>query len=235
MCRISAAPIPNSGQKSQKPNPVSTQTNVRIAPTTHDSAACTDSARHCRGPLHRPPDRVLDGDRDREPEPDPDRPEITDTGREPDHDHQEDDEARDAQLRRLNGAPIDLALRLVHEFMSPCKQPSRSTRPVDRSRALASVLGLSPPLASLPARCARTAQSKYRPGEAVIWTDGACCGNPGPGGWAAIVIPEEGAEPIELSGGEKLTTNNRMELSAALEGLEPARRQQGRRSSPTAS
>ena len=50
MCRISAAPIPNSGQKSQKPNPVSTQMNVRIAPTTHDSAACTDSARHWRGP-----------------------------------------------------------------------------------------------------------------------------------------------------------------------------------------
>ena len=60
---------------------------------------------------------------------------------------------------------------------------------------------------------------EVRPGEAVIWTDGACSGNPGPGGWAAIVIPEEGADPVELSGGEKLTTNNRMELSAALEGL----------------
>jgi ribonuclease HI len=58
-----------------------------------------------------------------------------------------------------------------------------------------------------------------RPDEAVIWTDGACSGNPGPGGWAAIVIPHEDAEPIELSGGEKHTTNNRMELSAALEGL----------------
>ena len=58
-----------------------------------------------------------------------------------------------------------------------------------------------------------------RPDEAVIWTDGACSGNPGPGGWAAIVIPHEGAEPVELSGGEKHTTNNRMELSAALEGL----------------
>src|SRR5436305_1712022 len=58
-----------------------------------------------------------------------------------------------------------------------------------------------------------------RPGEAVIWTDGACSGNPGPGGWAAIVIPSEGAEPVELSGGERVTTNNRMELTAALEGL----------------
>src|SRR3954451_23729132 len=60
---------------------------------------------------------------------------------------------------------------------------------------------------------------EVQPGEAVIWTDGACSGNPGPGGWAAIVIGEEGADPVELSGGEKHTTNNRMELSAALEGL----------------
>jgi ribonuclease HI len=58
-----------------------------------------------------------------------------------------------------------------------------------------------------------------RPGEAVIWTDGACSGNPGPGGWAAIVIPAAGGDPVELSGGERQTTNNRMELTAALEGL----------------
>ena len=57
------------------------------------------------------------------------------------------------------------------------------------------------------------------PGEAVIWTDGACSGNPGPGGWAAIVIGAGGGDPVELSGGERLTTNNRMELTAALEGL----------------
>jgi ribonuclease HI len=58
-----------------------------------------------------------------------------------------------------------------------------------------------------------------RPGEALVWTDGACSGNPGPGGWAAIVIPPDGGEPIELSGGHPDTTNNRMELSAALHGL----------------
>jgi ribonuclease HI len=56
-------------------------------------------------------------------------------------------------------------------------------------------------------------------GEALVWTDGACSGNPGPGGWAAIVIPPGGGEPVELSGGEPATTNNRMELTAALEGL----------------
>ena len=50
-----------------------------------------------------------------------------------------------------------------------------------------------------------------------IYTDGACSGNPGPGGWAAILI-EDGRE-IELSGGEPLTTNNRMELMGPIQGL----------------
>ena len=58
-----------------------------------------------------------------------------------------------------------------------------------------------------------------RPGEHLVWTDGACRGNPGPGGWAAIVIGPDGGDPVELSGGERQTTNNRMELTAALEGL----------------
>ncbi|NNM78146.1 ribonuclease HI [Sphingomonas sp. ID1715] len=50
-----------------------------------------------------------------------------------------------------------------------------------------------------------------------IATDGACKGNPGPGGWGAII--RYGAREKELSGGEPLTTNNRMELTAALEAL----------------
>jgi ribonuclease HI len=58
-----------------------------------------------------------------------------------------------------------------------------------------------------------------RVGEALVWTDGACSGNPGPGGWAAILVGPESAEPVELSGGEPYTTNNRMEYTAALEGL----------------
>lgn len=56
-------------------------------------------------------------------------------------------------------------------------------------------------------------------GEYLVWTDGACSGNPGPGGWAAIVVPPDGGPHVELSGGERATTNNRMELKAALEGL----------------
>src|SRR5687768_6130209 len=58
-----------------------------------------------------------------------------------------------------------------------------------------------------------------RPGEALVWTDGACSGNPGPGGWAAIVVAPDQLLPVELSGGEPHTTNNRMEYTAALEGL----------------
>ena len=50
-----------------------------------------------------------------------------------------------------------------------------------------------------------------------IWTDGACSGNPGPGGWG--VLMRHGANQKELSGGEPDTTNNRMELRAAIEAL----------------
>ena len=51
-----------------------------------------------------------------------------------------------------------------------------------------------------------------------IWTDGSCSGNPGPGGWAAIL--RFAARERELSGQESHTTNNRMELMAAIRGLE---------------
>ena len=51
-----------------------------------------------------------------------------------------------------------------------------------------------------------------------VFTDGACTGNPGPGGWAAIL--RAGSHERELSGGEKATTNNRMELMAAISALE---------------
>lgn len=51
-----------------------------------------------------------------------------------------------------------------------------------------------------------------------IFTDGACSGNPGPGGWAAIL--RSGHHEKEISGAEPLTTNNRMEITAALKALE---------------
>lgn len=55
-----------------------------------------------------------------------------------------------------------------------------------------------------------------------IFTDGACKGNPGPGGWGALI--RSGANEKELSGGEPLTTNNRMELMAAIEALNALKR-----------
>ncbi|MCO8144659.1 ribonuclease HI [Rhodovulum tesquicola] len=55
------------------------------------------------------------------------------------------------------------------------------------------------------------------------YTDGACSGNPGPGGWGVLLQAKEGAQVVrerELSGGEAATTNNRMELLAAINALE---------------
>ncbi|MEM8743167.1 MAG: ribonuclease HI [Pseudomonadota bacterium] len=51
----------------------------------------------------------------------------------------------------------------------------------------------------------------------VIYTDGACSGNPGPGGWGALLV--HGDREKELKGGDSATTNNRMELTAAIEAL----------------
>lgn len=56
-------------------------------------------------------------------------------------------------------------------------------------------------------------------GKLKIYTDGGCTGNPGPGGWAAVIL-EEGKDAREMSGGDEATTNNRMELTAVISALE---------------
>lgn len=61
--------------------------------------------------------------------------------------------------------------------------------------------------------------------EIIIYTDGGCSGNPGPGGWGIVVIADGIAK--QLSGGEKLTTNNRMELTAAITALQVIRNTPG--------
>ena len=61
-----------------------------------------------------------------------------------------------------------------------------------------------------------------RAGRVQVWTDGSCSGNPGPGGWAAILLLGEHRK--ELYGGEPDTTNNRMELMAAIMALEALKR-----------
>ncbi len=55
-----------------------------------------------------------------------------------------------------------------------------------------------------------------------IWTDGACKGNPGPGGWGAVL--ESGGHRKELCGGDPMTTNNRMELMAVIMALQSLKR-----------
>lgn len=56
----------------------------------------------------------------------------------------------------------------------------------------------------------------------VIYTDGACSGNPGPGGWGSVLLYN--GHRRELSGGEKATTNNRMEMTAVIEALDALKR-----------
>lgn len=60
--------------------------------------------------------------------------------------------------------------------------------------------------------------------EVQLFTDGACSGNPGPGGWAFILRHPVSGKEIERSGGEANTTNNRMELTAVVEGLSALKR-----------
>jgi ribonuclease HI len=62
---------------------------------------------------------------------------------------------------------------------------------------------------------------KARP-KVTVWTDGACSGNPGPGGWGAVLIAD--GHEKDLAGGEAMTTNNRMELMAAISALQALRR-----------
>jgi ribonuclease HI len=60
--------------------------------------------------------------------------------------------------------------------------------------------------------------------EVVLYSDGACSGNPGPGGWAFILIHTPSGKRLEQSGAEKWTTNNKMELRAVIEGLRRLKR-----------
>ncbi|HTU24478.1 MAG TPA: ribonuclease HI [Pirellulales bacterium] len=73
---------------------------------------------------------------------------------------------------------------------------------------------------------AKSASAKSAAGlpEVVLFTDGACSGNPGPGGWAFILRHPKSEKEIERAGGEPQTTNNRMELTAVVQGLEALNR-----------
>lgn len=60
--------------------------------------------------------------------------------------------------------------------------------------------------------------------ETILYTDGACSGNPGPGGWAFVLFHVPSGKRMEASGGEAATTNNRMELQAVVAGLSALKR-----------
>jgi ribonuclease HI len=60
--------------------------------------------------------------------------------------------------------------------------------------------------------------------EVQLFTDGACSGNPGPGGWAFLLRHPASGKEMERSGGQRETTNNRMELTAVIRGLEALKR-----------
>jgi ribonuclease HI len=64
-----------------------------------------------------------------------------------------------------------------------------------------------------------------------IYTDGACSGNPGPGGWGVLILREDG-QRLELGDRDRQTTNNRMEMQAAIAGLTHLRREQGQDAGP---
>jgi ribonuclease HI len=64
---------------------------------------------------------------------------------------------------------------------------------------------------------------EYALNKVVIYTDGACKGNPGPGGWGVLMRSADGSEK-ELSGGERETTNNRMEMMAVIQALSALKR-----------
>jgi len=78
-----------------------------------------------------------------------------------------------------------------------------------------------PAAAQAPQR-ERPRPSRAMPATVEIWTDGACKGNPGPGGWGAWL--RSGTREKELFGGERETTNNRMELTAVIEALASLKR-----------
>ncbi len=73
-----------------------------------------------------------------------------------------------------------------------------------------------------PATPSTPAAATIRKPHVIVYTDGACKGNPGPGGWGAWLAT--GEHEKELCGGEKLTTNNRMELTAVIEALASLKR-----------
>jgi len=119
-------------------------------------------------------------------------------------------------------APAPASLDLFGSPVAPAPKPARASTPRAPAPAAAPVLKPFSPYEAAAAAAATASTSAKAPAEREggwkIWSDGACSGNPGPGGWGTIVEGPEGRQ--ELSGGWRRTTNNRMEMMGAIVGLE---------------
>lgn len=128
----------------------------------------------------------------------------------------------------LNTSTRPITLRdtdwdLLARHCSPAGGPPRAEG-LDYSGALSRLLrGLSDAPAVSPQRPLASPLGVGLGDRLVAHTDGACSGNPGPGGWAAIIVvsrPDGTEQEVEVSGGAAHTTNNQMELTAAISALE---------------
>lgn len=111
----------------------------------------------------------------------------------------------------LFGSPAPAARRRGPSAAAPAPASAPSFTPFSPYAAAAAATSPAAETEPAPSRGAREAAWH-------VWSDGACSGNPGPGGWGTLVQGPEGRQ--ELSGGWKRTTNNRMELMGAISGLE---------------
>ena len=136
-----------------------------------------------------------------------------------------------ARFRRVRQGAVRVSARRARPGSR--REPQAMTEDPDRRPAH----GIAPRNACLPDDHEATSdQPAAGPAEVQLFADGACSGNPGPGGWAFILRHPASGKELERSGGERETTNNRMELMAVIRGLEALKRPHRASSwSPTAS
>jgi ribonuclease HI len=120
-------------------------------------------------------------------------------------------------IKSLKKASQEDLLKLVHELAETSIDFNPKTVKKAKKENTAKTVAIEEkepsPIINTVKTVAKTSELK----EITIYTDGACTGNPGPGGWGTIMVYKEIVK--EFSGGEKRTTNNRMELTAVIEGL----------------
>jgi ribonuclease HI len=118
----------------------------------------------------------------------------------------------EAQVKEFVGARFK-GFATLDEALQWLENPDVTTALMQKSASIQP----SRPLFPEPAKKNQSRSKPEQPGDIIIYTDGACTNNPGPGGYGTVII--NGDHRIELSGGYRMTTNNRMELTAIIKGL----------------